>query len=64
MFEIIPCGSIPKQSPDNSPDNYRPVSLLTILSKFLEYHVHNVIVDHLDETNLAVSGDSEQEDQQ
>ena len=47
MSHVVP---IPKQSPANSPDNYRPVSLLSILSKTLERHVYNVIADHLDET--------------
>ena len=42
---------IPKRSPANSPDHYRPVSLLSILSKVLECHVYNVIADHLDETH-------------
>ena len=42
---------IPKQSPANSPDKYRPVSLLSILSKILERHVYNVIADHLDESH-------------
>ena len=36
--------------PANSSDNYRPVSLLSILSKILERHVHSVIADHLDKT--------------
>ena len=48
LSHVVP---IPKQSPANSPDNYRPVSLLSILSKVLERHVYNVIADHLDETH-------------
>ena len=39
---------IPKVSPAKSPDHYRPVSLLSILSKVLERHVYIVIADHLD----------------
>ena len=38
-------------SPANSSDNYRPVSLLSILSKILERHVYSMIADHLDETH-------------
>ena len=43
---------IPKQSLANSPHNYRPVSLLSILSKVLERHVYTAIADHLDEIHL------------
>ena len=40
---------IPKSDNHNTPTNYRPISLLSILSKLLEQHVHRVILDHLDE---------------
>ena len=46
LSHVVP---IPKQSPANSPDKYRPVSLLSILSKVLERHVYNIIADYLDE---------------
>ena len=46
LSHVVP---IPKQSPANSPDKYRPVSLLSILSKVLERHVYNVTADYLDE---------------
>ena len=42
---IVP---IPKVSPAKSPDHFRPVSLLSILSKVLERHVYNLIADQLD----------------
>ena len=45
VSQVVP---IPKVSPAKSPDNYRPVSLLSILSKILERHVYSVIVNHLD----------------
>ena len=48
LSHVVP---IPKQSPANSPDKYRPVSLLSILSKILERHMYNVIADHLDESH-------------
>ena len=48
LSHVVP---ILKQSPANSPDKYRPVSLLSILSKILKRHVYNVIADHLDETH-------------
>ena len=39
---------IPKVSPAKSPDHYRPISLLSILSKVLERHMFILIADHLD----------------
>ena len=30
---------------------YRPISLLSVLSKFLEKHVRNLLITHLDETH-------------
>ena len=41
---IVP---IPKNTPANSAKDYRPISLLGILSKVLEHHVHSVISQHL-----------------
>ena len=41
MSNIVP---IPKSSSNiGSPDNYRPISLLSVLSKVLEKHVHGLI---------------------
>ena len=36
-----------KKSPATSPNNYRPISLLSIVSKVLERHVHSLVMDHL-----------------
>ena len=45
---IVP---IPKSVIDKaSPSGYRPISLLSIISKLLEKHIHSVISDHLAET--------------
>ena len=41
---IVP---IPKGGYLSSPTNYRPISILPILSKVLEKHVHSIISDHL-----------------
>ncbi len=41
---IVP---IPKSSPATTPNSCRPVSLLSVLSKVVERHVHAVITDHL-----------------
>ena len=38
---------IPKTSPPSAPSNYRPISLLSILSKVMERHVHLFITEHL-----------------
>ena len=44
LSSVVP---IPKSKKTHSPDNYRPISLLSILSKVLEKHIHNVIFEHL-----------------
>ena len=38
---------IPKKSPATTPNSYRPISLLSIVSKVLERHVHTLIMEHL-----------------
>ena len=38
---------IPKTSDMAAPSNYRPMSLLPLLSKLLEKHFHNLITQHL-----------------
>ena len=38
---------IPKSTEAHSPDNYRPISLLCILSKALEKHIYELIFNHL-----------------
>ena len=38
---------IPKRGNHQSPSNYRPISILPIISKLLEKHVHNLLFQHL-----------------
>ena len=46
---IVP---IPKSTKIQSPDNYRPISLLSVLGKLLEKHVHSLIISHLTERDI------------
>ena len=41
---IVP---IPKANDNRNPSNYRPISLLSILGKLLEKHVHHIIAKHV-----------------
>ena len=44
LARIVP---IPKLTNPSSPTNYRPISILSIVSKLLERHVHHLIFQHL-----------------
>jgi len=39
---------IPKSRDHSTPENYRPISLLSVLSKLLEMHIRNLLIDHLE----------------
>ncbi|CAM4672262.1 unnamed protein product [Lepidochelys kempii] len=41
-----------KRGSNGDPGNYRPVSLISVLSKLIETIVKNKVVSHLDEHNL------------
>ena len=44
---------IPKGSEDlSSPKNYRPISLLSIISKILERLIHSKVLKHLQDSNI------------
>ena len=56
-LKIVPIAKADEMS---SPANYRPISILPIVSKVLERHISNIIMDHLEEVapisaNLWVS---------
>ena len=49
LAKVIP---LPKVDDKSKPDNYRPISLLPLLSKPLERHIHKHIYMHLQEHSL------------
>ena len=49
---IVP---IPKVPVPRTPDNFRPISLLSVLSKVFEKHIYSLITNHLDATPLSDS---------
>ena len=46
---------IPKVPAPKTPDNFRPISLLSVLSKVLEKHIYGLIASHLDMLPLSDS---------
>ena len=42
--KVVP---LPKSTDKTNPTNYRPISLLSVLSKLLEKHVHIYLNDYL-----------------
>ena len=47
---------VPKTKPPSiSPADYRPISLLSVVSKLLERHVHSLLSSHLNEQGLLSS---------
>ena len=45
LSNVVP---IPKSADNTSPTNYRPISLLSVLSKLLERHMYSQITSHLE----------------
>ena len=39
---------IPKSRDHSTPENYHPIMLLSVLSKLLEMHIRNLLIDHLE----------------
>lgn len=46
---------IPKGGAKDDPKNYRPISLLSILSKLLERHMHRIILGYLQSVSPLAS---------
>ena len=46
-WKIARVTPIPKSHDHSVPGNYRPISLLSVLSKLLEMHIRNLLIDHL-----------------
>ena len=46
-WKIARVSPIPKSRNKSDPGNYRPISLLSVLSKLLEKHIRNLLLDHL-----------------
>ena len=44
LSSVVP---IPKGGDRSNPSNYRPISLLSVVSKMLERHVHHLLTQHL-----------------
>ena len=49
MSHIVP---IPKSGDQSNPSNYRPISLLSILSKVFERHLHLIMTNYIAEKNF------------
>ena len=54
-WRVPAVNPIPKGTAKTEVSNYRPISLLSILSKLLEKHVHKLILDHMDSVSPLAS---------
>ena len=48
-WKIARVSPIAKSHNKSDPRNYSPISMLSVLSKLLEKHVRNLLVDHFEE---------------
>ena len=54
-WKVSAVNPIPKGTAKDSPKNYRPISLLSVLSKLLERHMCGIVLDHLESVSPLVS---------
>ena len=52
LFTFLSLVPLPKSKDLSDPNNYRPISLLSIVSKPLEKHIHKHLLQYLDEFSL------------
>ena len=52
MFKTAKVVPLPKTNDRSDPNNFRPISLLSVLSKPLERHVHNQLSTFMEKHNL------------
>ena len=53
ISSVVP---IPKSSANvDNPSNYRPISLLSVVSKIMERHIYSIVFEHLAERELLSS---------
>ena len=51
-WKIARVSPVPKSSTRSDPTNYRPISLLSVLSKLLEKHMRDILLDYLTQFSL------------
>ena len=49
IAKVVP---VHKKGPSRDPENYRPISVLPVLSKILEKAIHQQLLRHLEEQSL------------
>ena len=52
MFKTAKLVPLPKNTDRSDPNNFRPISLLSVLSKLLEKHVHNHLANFMKNHSL------------
>ena len=50
-WKMARVSPIPKSGDRSDPGNYRPISLLSLLSKLLEKHIQHLLATHLEENH-------------
>ena len=50
-WKMARVSHIPKSANHSDPGNYRPISLLSLLSKLLEKHIQHLLATHLEENH-------------